>query len=232
MKTKFSSISQTLLLFLASAVFIGAQTEVLTNADVIAMAKAGLQSEVIIEKINSSESSFDTTAKSLIALKAEKVDDKIIAAVIAKARSDEKLKTRRVENVKTGNTELSEAAPAPTRGVEYKTAAQLLRDARTIAFKKDSVYPKIKELESSLLKQSRLTKWNKFNLTITEYEADADLLVEIGHDFGTHYNFRVLDVKTGRVIAASGVTSLGGALAGNVADKLIKRLNEVAGAKQ
>lgn len=232
MKIKFSLILQTIPLLLSAAIFISAQTEVLTNADVVAMSRAGLQSEVIIEKINSSESDFDTTAKSLIALKTEKVDDKIIAAVIEKARSDEKLKTRRVENVKTGNTELSEAAPAPTRNVEYKTAAQILRDAKTIAFKKDSAYPKIKELESSLLKQARLAKWNRFNLTITEYEADADLLVEIGHDFGTHYNFRVLDVKTGRVIAASGVTSLGGALAGNVADKLIKRLNEIISAKQ
>jgi hypothetical protein len=115
--------------------------------------------------------------------------------------------------------------------VDYKTPSQLLREAKTIAFKKNSLYPKIKEVEGSLLKQSRLGKWNKFELTITQYVADADLLVDIGHDFGTHYNFRVIDVKTGRVIAASGVTSLGGALAGNVADKLIKRLNEVSSEK-
>ena len=65
-------------------------------------------------------------------------------------------------------------------------------------------------------------------MTITQYESDADLIVDIGHDFGTHYNFRVTDVKTGSVIAASGVSSLGGALAGNVADKLIKKLNEIS----
>lgn len=231
MKNYLSSILQIASLLLLLTIFAGAQTEVLTNADVIAMSKAGLESETIIAKIKTSETKFETTAKALIELKTDGVNDKVIAAIVERAQNDEKLKTRRVETVKDGSTDLSEVAPAPTRSVNYQTPAQLLLAAKTIAFKKDSIYPKLKELESSLLKKSRAEKWNKFNLIITEYEADADLLVEIGHDFGTHYNFRVLDVKTGRVIAASGVTSLGGALAGNVADKLIKRLNEVAGGK-
>lgn len=219
------------MLLLLSAIFAHAQTEVLTNADVIAMSKAGLDSELIVTKIKTSETDFETTAKALIELKNGTVNDKVIALMIETAKNNEKLKTRKVETVKNGSTELSEVAPEPTRNVDYKTPAQLLRDAKTIAFKKTSAYPKLKELESSLLKKSRVERWNKFNLIITQYAADADLLVEIGHDFGTHYNFRILDVKTGRVIAASGVTSLGGALAGNVADKLIKRLNEAASGK-
>ncbi len=220
-----------MVLLLLLAIIANAQTEVLTNTDVIAMSKAGLNSEVIVTKIKASETKFETTAKALIELKTETVDDKVIAAIIEAAQGAEKLKTRQVETVKVGNTELSEVAPVPTRNVDYKTPSQLLREAKTIAFKKNSIYPKIKEVESSLLKQSRLEKWNKFELTITQYVADADLLVDIGHDFGTHYNFRVIDVKTGRVIAASGVTSLGGALAGNVADKLIKGLNEILSKK-
>jgi hypothetical protein len=77
------------------------------------------------------------------------------------------------------------------------------------------------------MKRDRRQAWDKFNLTITQNGFDADLIVEIGREFLTHYNFRVVDAKTGKTIAASGVTSVGGALAGNVADKLIKRLNEV-----
>ncbi len=228
MKYDPSTFLRTLGLMLMLVLATSAQKEVLTNADVIGMSKAGLSSDVILTKIRTSETKFDTTTKSLIELKNETVDDKIISAIIEAAQVDEKLKTRQVENVKVGSTELSEVAPKPTRNVDYKSPSRLLLDAKTIAFKKDSLYPKIKELEGSLLKPSRSAKWTKFDLTITQYEADADLVVEIGHDFGTHYNFRVIDVKTGRVIAASGVSSLGGALAGNVADKLIKRLNEIS----
>lgn len=216
-----------LILPLFITLFVNAQTEFLTNADIIAMSKAGLSVEIIIGKIKTAETKFDTSVQALIELKSNSVDDQVINAVVRAAEKTEKLKTRRIENVKDGDTELSESAPAPTRNVDYKTPAELLREAKTIAFKKGSAFPKIKDLEGSLLKRERITKWNKFNLTITNYEADADLLVEIGHDFLTDYNFRVIDVKTGRVIAASGVSSLGGALAGNVADKLIKKLNEV-----
>lgn len=228
MKSFSTSILQiVVILLLATVITVNAQTEILTNADVIAMSKAKLSNDVILTKIKTSETKFDTTSKALIELKTETVDDAIIAAIIETSRNAEKLQTRSVETVKVGNTEVSEAAPVLTRNVDYKTPLELLREAKTIAFKKNSLYPKIKEVEGSLLKPSRLEKWNEFGLTITQYAADADLLVDIGHDFGTHYNFRVIDVKTGRVIAASGVSSLGGALAGNVADKLIKRLSEV-----
>ena len=214
------------LLFLTT--FAQAQTEVLTNADVIAMSKAGLSAEIILGKIETAETKFATDVRTLIEMKSNAVDDRIIAAVVRAAEKDEKLKTRQIEKTRNGDTELSEAAPAPTRNVDYKTPAELLREAKTVSFKKNSAFPKIKDLESSLLNRQRINKWNKFGLTITSYERDADLLVEIGHEFLTHYNFRVVDVKTGRVIAASGVTSLGGELAGNVADKLIKRLSEIA----
>ena len=227
MKCSLTSTVQTTVLLLLLVFGVNAQAEVLTNADVVEMSKAGLGSDVILNKIRTSQSNFDTTAKALIELKKETVDDRVISAIIKAAENAEKLKTRQINTVKVGNTELSEVAPKPTRNVDYKTPVQLLSDAKTIFLRKDSLFPKIKELEGSLLKKSRSAKWNKFELAITQYEADADLIVDIGHDFGTHYNFRVTDVKTGRVIAASGVSSLGGALAGNVADKLIKKLNEI-----
>ena len=214
-------------LIFALTILAYSQTEVLTNADVIAMSKAKLSSEVIIEKIKTADANFDVTTKALIELKTESVEDAVIAAVVKRAEETEKLKTREVVTTKSGETDLSEAAPEPTRDINYKTPAQLLREAKTIAFKKTSIYPKKQDLENSLLKNSRKAKWDKFGLIITRYEADADLVVEISNDFLTNYDFRVVDVKTGRVITASGVTSLGGALAGNVADKLIKRFNEV-----
>ena len=218
-------------LLILSAISAGAQTEVLTNADVAAMSQAKLGGEIIIAKIKNSDTKFETTARALIELKNASVEDKVIAVMLEAANRTEKLETRQIETTKTGSTELSEAAPNPTRKVDYKTPAQILREAKTVFFKKNSIYPSLKEVESSLLNRQRSAKWSKFGLTITEYEADADIIVEIGNEFLTHYNFRVTDVKTGRVVAASGVTSLGGALAGNVADKLIKRLNEVSSEK-
>lgn len=60
-------------------------SEVVTNATIIDLAKAGLDKEVIISKINSSEASFDLSASGLIALKNQKVDNDIIKAMLNKA---------------------------------------------------------------------------------------------------------------------------------------------------
>jgi hypothetical protein len=79
-------------------------------------------------------------------------------------------------------------------------------------------------VESSVLKR---LDWHKFNLAVTRNREEADLIVEINHEFLAHYAFRVVDQKTGKVLTASGVTSLGGALAGNIAEKIIKRFEEV-----
>ena len=60
---------------------LGAQ-EVLTNDSVISMVKAGLPESVIISKIGTSPKKFDTSTDGLIKLKAAKVPDKVIEAMI------------------------------------------------------------------------------------------------------------------------------------------------------
>lgn len=59
----------------------GAQ-EILTNDSVIGMVKAGLSESVIISKIRTSERKFDTSTDGLIKLKAAKVPDKVIEAMV------------------------------------------------------------------------------------------------------------------------------------------------------
>ncbi|MBC7795755.1 MAG: hypothetical protein H7Z37_02655 [Pyrinomonadaceae bacterium] len=206
---------------------VNAQTETLTNAEIITLSNAKIGKAVLLLKIKTSNTNFDVTAKEIIKLKTADVDDDVILAMLAASNDSEKLATKNVESTNVGKTKISEVAPKPQRAVEYKTPSELLRDAKTIFFKKTSNYPSLQDLESSLLKNSRSQRWQRFNLTITRYEADADLILQISNEFLTHYNFRVVDVKTGRVITASGVTSLGGALSGNVADKLLKRFEEV-----
>jgi hypothetical protein len=56
--------------------------EILTNDSVIGMVKAGLPETVIVAKIRASERKFDTTADGLIKLKAAKVPDTVIEAMI------------------------------------------------------------------------------------------------------------------------------------------------------
>jgi hypothetical protein len=56
--------------------------EVLTNDSVIGMVKAGLSESVIISKIRTSERKFDTSTDGLIKLKAAKVPDKVIEAMV------------------------------------------------------------------------------------------------------------------------------------------------------
>lgn len=56
--------------------------EVLTNDSIVGMVKAGLPESVIISKIRASERKFDTSTDGLIKLKAAKVPDKVIEAMI------------------------------------------------------------------------------------------------------------------------------------------------------
>lgn len=67
-----------LLLFAASH----ASAETLTNDDVIALHRAGLSADVIIQKISISDGSFDTSATALVRLKDAGVPDSVITAML------------------------------------------------------------------------------------------------------------------------------------------------------
>lgn len=216
---KFGIYTQTtliILILLWSIVTANAQSEMLTNSQIVEMTRAGLGNAVVLKKINNSGGDYDVSVSGLTELKKAGVSDEIISAILEIESAKPKL---------AANEDKSKTAVK--KNDAPKTTAQLLREAKTIAFVKGSAYPSLKEVEGSLMNRERSTRWQKFNLRIVQNREDADLICEVGHDFLTHYNFRVTDIKTGTVITATGVTSLGGALAGNVADKLIKRLNEI-----
>ena len=195
-----------------------AQAETLSNAEIVKLSQAGLSKQIIVEKIRVSNGNYDLSADGLIALKKAAVEEEVIAAMFDVSR--------RVSKQNVSDSIEPNPNPPPKKDTN-KTAAQLLREAKTVSFTKNSLYPALKDVEGSLMTGVRRAKWERFGLTIMQNGFDSDLVVEIGHEFLSHCNFRVVDAKSGRTIAASGVTSLGGALAGNVADKLIKRLNEV-----
>jgi hypothetical protein len=58
---------------------------VLTNADIVQMQKAGLSEEIILSKIGTSTTNFNTGAQDLIRLKEAGVNDNIINAMVQKS---------------------------------------------------------------------------------------------------------------------------------------------------
>lgn len=73
---------------------VSAQTEKLTNKEIISMTKVELGQEIIIKKIFTSETDFDLSANSLIELKQADVSDEIIEAMLkAKFRISDDQKT-------------------------------------------------------------------------------------------------------------------------------------------
>lgn len=61
--------------------------QALNNDGVIKLVKAGLSDDLIISTINASPASYDTSANALVALKTAGVNDKVIAAIVAKSKA-------------------------------------------------------------------------------------------------------------------------------------------------
>jgi hypothetical protein len=66
--------------------------EVLTNEKVVTMVKAGLPPGIIVTKIHSSKTNFDTSTEQLITLKNSKVPDEIITAMVNASSHDSSAK--------------------------------------------------------------------------------------------------------------------------------------------
>jgi hypothetical protein len=208
-----------ILLFVCS---MFAQNEVLTNTDIIEMAKAGLGTKVILEKIKSSTCNFDGSAKSLIELKKAGVEDEVISEIIEKSKKQRERISQTEEKPKEFQN-YSESQP----NQEVKTnltPAEILKNAKTIAIKKSTIHPSRQNLEKALLKRD---EWKKFNLTLTEFEQNADLIIDIGFvplSWITHrYTFRIFDSRSGTVLAAGETTSWG-SLQENLAKNIIASL--------
>jgi hypothetical protein len=217
----------TLLFLLIFTLAAFAQSETLTNTEIVEMTRAGLGTAIIVQKIASSDANFNISAKALIELKKAGVQDEVIQALIEKNRATP-------VNVASGQTQtFSESQPSPTieNKVLYEnkavTPAEALRSAKTIALVKSSLHPSRQALEKELMKRG---DWKKMNLTLVRYKESADLYIEIGYvslSWLTHrYVFRVYDRRSGAVIAAGETTSWG-SLAGNLAREISRKLNSI-----
>lgn len=74
-----------MILFSFKSTAQGNNNEVLNNEKIIALIKGGLNKNLIILKIENSESNFDLSTESLLKLKSSLVDDEIVEAMMKKA---------------------------------------------------------------------------------------------------------------------------------------------------
>ena len=110
------------------------------------------------------------------------------------------------------------------------TAASVERTAsrtqRQVFVRSTSLLVRAAVVEDKLLKQP---EFRQLGLAITRDESEADLILELRHDLFTMYVFTVVDAKTGVVLLAGKLSSLGGTVAGKVARRFVKEMPRAAG---
>jgi hypothetical protein len=130
----------------------------------------------------------------------------------------------------TGKTSLTvPTQPVPMMVVEKQVAVAtvvpdpigILRTAKIIHVTSTSLLVRATVVEEKLQKRS---EFQQLGLVITRDEHAADLILELRHDLFTMYVFTVIDPKTQLVVASGKLSSLGGTVAGKVAERFMKRL--------
>ncbi|HEV2915398.1 MAG TPA: hypothetical protein VGX92_19115 [Pyrinomonadaceae bacterium] len=124
--------------------------------------------------------------------------------------------TATISTVDAAPVSQAEARPTPT---------DMLRSARTIFIRTNTIYFKPATLENALLKRSEFQDWG---MAITRIEWDADLIIEVDRKiFTTRFVYSVIDRRTTTVVASGKISSLGGTVEGKISDSFIKRMRQV-----
>jgi hypothetical protein len=102
--------------------------------------------------------------------------------------------------------------------------ATIMRNAKIIFIRKKTIYIEAPELENELLKRREFQRWG---LSITRNEMDADLIIEVSHKIFTRFVYTVLDPRTNTVVATGKLSSLGGTLSTKIAKRFIENMQRV-----
>lgn len=206
-----------------------AQTERLTNKDVILMTQAGLGKELIVKKVNDTNGDYDISTQNLINLKKAGVDDDVIKLMMEKVES-----SAQQTDLQDTDKNYSFSSNAPNFNEPFPverivlSPQEALKNAKTVAIKKSSLYPSRQSLEKALFKRK---DWQKYNFNIVRLKEDADLYIEIGHVplsiLTRRYVFRIYDRLSGTVLTAGETTSWGN-LADNLAREITQKLNSIS----
>ena len=124
-----------------------------------------------------------------------------------------------------GHTPLASARQGSQAGAAPPGPVESLSSARTIFIRSKSVYFKATALEQSLTNRDEFLDWG---LSVTRYESDADLLIEVNRKlFTNRFVYNVIDRRTNRVLAGGKIGSLGGSVEGQIADSFIKKMRRI-----
>ena len=118
------------------------------------------------------------------------------------------------------------SAACPVQNAAGQSApGDVLRSARTVFIRSNSVYFKASALENALLNRPEFQQWG---MAVTRDDADADLVIEVGRKvFTTRFIYSVIDPRTNRIVAGGKISSLGGTVEGKISDSFVKKLRAV-----
>ena len=151
-----------------------------------------------------------------------------ITAKLTTIQNQNKIETQVQEITRTNFAAVQNPAKSPPIERIVLSPKEALKNAKTIAITKSSLFPPRQELEKALLKRK---DWKKYNFNIVRLKDDADLYIEIGRIpltlISWRYVFRIYDRRSGTVLTA-GETTAWGNLADNLAKKIMHKLNSVS----
>jgi hypothetical protein len=102
--------------------------------------------------------------------------------------------------------------------------ATVLRKARFVLVRSDSVFVSGKEVEASLIKRKEFKAWG---MVITRSEAQADLIIEVTRKPLTRrFTFSIIDPRTAEVVASGKTRSVifGKKISNKIAEKFANRV--------
>jgi len=111
----------------------------------------------------------------------------------------------------------------PVIGVSGQTPDRVasLRSAKLIFVKSSSALVGNSVIEDKLQKRP---EFSQLGLVITRNEQAADLILEVHHDRFTKYVYTAVDPRSNIVVASGKLSSLGGTVAGKVAERFLKEV--------
>lgn len=122
-------------------------TELLTNANVISLFKAGLSKSVILSTIQNSESKFDVSGSAIIGLKKQGLPDDLIEAIVNKNSNG---------NKGTGTSASAITSSSNSAQIKPTTAEQQLNRLDPGIYYADESTGKYTQLEASVFSQSKM----------------------------------------------------------------------------
>ncbi|MBV9927651.1 MAG: hypothetical protein JOZ96_21715 [Acidobacteria bacterium] len=102
--------------------------------------------------------------------------------------------------------------------------ATVLRKARFVLVRSESIFVSGKEVEASLLKRKEFKAWG---MVVTRSEVQADLIIEVTRKpFTRRFTFSVIDPRTAEVVASGKTRSviLGKKVSNKIAEKFANRV--------